>query len=67
VVDVHRGEGENAFVKPVSYTHLDVYKRQAIGNKYSPCPLPPAQEFATGIDGCDIMGDCYTNLRKIRI
>jgi len=40
-----------------------------IGNRkiLSPCPLPPAQEFATGIDGCDIIEDCYTNLRKIRI
>ena len=38
-------EVENAGVVPVSYTHLDVYKRQAMGG------INKAGAFATGVAG----------------
>ena len=33
--ELHRRLGHRAIVVPVSYTHLDVYKRQAYRNKFS--------------------------------
>ena len=37
-------------LEPVSYTHLDVYKRQEQGRRSTLVPI--SQELATGYQGC---------------
>ena len=43
-------------IQPVSYTHLDVYKRQAKGPKHGPAPIPEEGKWVKAYDIKDISG-----------